>query len=89
MSRIIAITNQKGGSAKTTLKAVALKPDTRKAPPPLRAEVVQISTAGPSLDELHHRGSRLEEDNQTLNIILGIILAPLAILALLGAAPPW
>ncbi|MDX1410600.1 MAG: hypothetical protein R3351_00435 [Nitrospirales bacterium] len=40
-----------------------------------------------SPDKLAQRISRLEEDNRMQNIMIGIIMVPLAVLALLGAAP--
>lgn len=47
----------------------------------------QEPTSGELPDNLAQRISRLEEDNRMQNVLIGIILIPLAVLALLGAAP--
>lgn len=57
-------------------------------PPGLAAQDPQKPAVKVSQDNVDHRLTRLEEDSQLQNIMIGIILAPLALLALLGAAPP-
>jgi hypothetical protein len=59
------------------------KQETSVLPSPTSKE----PTSGELPDNLAQRINRLEEDNRMQNILIGIILVPLAVLALLGAAP--
>ena len=51
----------------------------------LSTQTPVVHASEKSLDQ---RVTQLEEDDRIQNIMIGIIVAPLALLALLGAAPP-
>ena len=61
--------------------------EAKKESPVLPAQTIKKPTVEVSPDNLAQRVTRLEEDNRMQNIMIGIIMVPLAVLALLGAAP--
>ena len=81
--------NPQAGHKKTSVVRDELPSKNMKGDSPgLGAQDTQKPTVKVSQDNLDHRITRLEDDSQLKNIMIGIILAPLALLALLGAAPP-
>ena len=58
-----------------------------KESPVLPPQPLKNTTMDVSPDHLAQRISQLEEDNRLQNIMIGIIMVPLALLALPGAAP--
>ncbi len=63
------------------------KEETKKESPVLPPHTMKKSPVEVPPDNLTQRVSRLEEDNRIQNIMIGIIMVPLAVLALLGAVP--
>ena len=63
------------------------KEQAKKESPVLPPQPIQKPPVGVLPDNLAQRVGRLEEDSRMQNIIIGIIMIPLAVLALLGAAP--
>lgn len=63
------------------------KEEAKQESPVLPPQTMKKTPVGVSPDNLAQRVSRLEEDNRMQNILIGIIMVPLAVLALLGAAP--
>ncbi len=61
--------------------------EAKKESPVLPAQTIKKPTVEVSPDNFAQRVTRLEEDNRMQNIMIGIIMVPLAVLALLGAAP--
>ena len=60
----------------------AIKEPPASSPPTMKKPPIEVSP-----DNLAQRVNLLEEDNRMQNIMIGIIMVPLAVLALLGAAP--
>lgn len=61
--------------------------EAKKESPGLPTQTIKKPTVEVSPDNLAQRVSRLEEDNRMQNIMIAIIMVPLAVLALLGAVP--
>jgi hypothetical protein len=61
--------------------------EAKKESPVLPPQTMKKPAVEASPDNLAQRISRLEEDNRLQNIMIAIIMVPLAVLALLGAAP--
>jgi hypothetical protein len=69
------------------VKKEAPREKAKKASPVLPPQRMKKPAVEVSPDNLAQRVSRLEEDNRLQNIMIAIIMVPLAVLALLGAAP--
>ena len=68
-------------------KVKAGQKEPNKKSPGILSQAKNKPTVEISTDTLAKRVTRLEEDSRMQNILIGIILVPLAVLALLGAAP--
>jgi len=69
------------------VKDEAPREEAKKESPVFPSQRMKKPVVEVSPDNLAQRVSRLEEDNRMQNIMIGIIMVPLALLALLGAAP--
>ena len=90
-SRLAKETKRHASASRTTnlvVKKELSGKDQKKEPPRLSARTIREPLVEASRDSLGQRVSRLEEDSRMQTIMMGIILVPLAVLALLGAAPP-